>query len=392
MTPTTPRRAHYDIVVVGARVAGAATAMLLARAGAHVLVVDRHARGADTLSTHVLMRAGVWQLHRWGVLDRIVDTGTPAITQANFFYGDREIRLPIPPDASGPGLYAPRRTLLDPVLAAAAEEAGAEVLHGVRVLDVYVDHRGRARGVSALAGGRRASIGADLVVGADGIASKVARAVAAPTYVEGRHAAAAIYTYVRDLPEPAYDTYFSNGVGAGVIPTDDGLACVFATMPADRFARTARGSVAATWRAVLEETHPDLAAAAASSTVVGTFRSFPGRPGHFRAPTGPGWALVGDAGHHNDSITAHGMTSALRDAELLAASVLGDESTYRCRRDELARPIFELTDRLASFEWTLDELQGLHIALSQAFKRETQTVASWPREAIAPSHELVPCA
>ena len=84
-----PDRPHYDVVVVGARAAGAATAMLLARAGLRVLVVDRSRYGADTLSTHALMRGGVLQLHRWGLLDRIVAAGTPAVRRTTFTYAAR---------------------------------------------------------------------------------------------------------------------------------------------------------------------------------------------------------------------------------------------------------------------------------------------------------------
>jgi len=76
-----PPVTKHDAVVVGARVAGAATALLLARAGCDVLVLDRSRYGTDTLSTHALMRPGVLQLSRWGVLDRIVAAGTPPVSQ-----------------------------------------------------------------------------------------------------------------------------------------------------------------------------------------------------------------------------------------------------------------------------------------------------------------------
>ena len=81
---------HWDVIVVGARVAGSATAMLLARAGLRVLVVDRMRTGADAVSTHALMRAGTLQLQRWGLLDRVVAAGTPAVRRTVFHYGDGE--------------------------------------------------------------------------------------------------------------------------------------------------------------------------------------------------------------------------------------------------------------------------------------------------------------
>src|SRR5689334_2367567 len=110
----------YDAIVVGARAAGAATAMLLGRAGKRVLLVDRARYGADTLSTHALMRAGVMQLHRWGVLDRIQDAGTPAIRRTNFHYGNDIVPLRVSDQQGVDALYAPRRTVLDPVLVDAA--------------------------------------------------------------------------------------------------------------------------------------------------------------------------------------------------------------------------------------------------------------------------------
>ena len=87
----------YDVVVVGGRVAGASTAMLLARAGARVALVDRAAYGSDTLSTHGLMRAGVLQLSRWGLLDDVVAAGTPPIRRTLFHYTDGRVGTGVDP-------------------------------------------------------------------------------------------------------------------------------------------------------------------------------------------------------------------------------------------------------------------------------------------------------
>src|SRR5262249_41701144 len=107
---------RYDAVIVGARVAGAATAMLLARAGMRVLTIERSAHGSGPLSTHALMRAGVLQLHRWGVLDRIVTAGTPPIRRTTFHYGAEAISVAIQERDGVDALYAPRRTVLDATL------------------------------------------------------------------------------------------------------------------------------------------------------------------------------------------------------------------------------------------------------------------------------------
>jgi 2-polyprenyl-6-methoxyphenol hydroxylase-like FAD-dependent oxidoreductase len=105
---------HWDAVVVGGRAAGAATAMLLARRGLRVVIVERGRYGADTLSTHALMRGGVLQLSRWGLLDDVVAAGTPAVRRATFAYADERVTIPIKPSPGVDALYAPRRTVLDP--------------------------------------------------------------------------------------------------------------------------------------------------------------------------------------------------------------------------------------------------------------------------------------
>jgi flavin-dependent dehydrogenase len=141
---------YYDAIVVGGRPAGAATAMLLARGGMRVLVVEAARLGADTLSTHALMRGGVLQLHRWGLLDAVVDAGTPAIRSTEFAYGDDEVEtVDIRPSGGISALYAPRRTVLDPLLLEAARVAGAEVRIPARVTRVLTDD-GRVHGVEGI--------------------------------------------------------------------------------------------------------------------------------------------------------------------------------------------------------------------------------------------------
>ncbi|MCH8254322.1 MAG: FAD-dependent monooxygenase, partial [Gemmatimonadetes bacterium] len=119
-------RDRYDVIIAGARCAGASTAMLLARRGLRVLVIDPTSRGSDTLSTHALMRGGVLQLHRWGLLDAIRAAGTPAIPKTSFHYGEETIEVSIKERDGVDALYAPRRTVLDAVLVDAAVAAGAE--------------------------------------------------------------------------------------------------------------------------------------------------------------------------------------------------------------------------------------------------------------------------
>ncbi|HUU34361.1 MAG TPA: FAD-dependent monooxygenase, partial [Vicinamibacterales bacterium] len=170
---------------MGARPAGAATALLLARAGVRVLAVDRGAYGADTLSTHALMRGAAHQLASWGALARITASGTPPVTTTTFHYGPDELTVDIKPRGSVDALYAPRRTVLDAVLVDLAREASADVRHGVRLGGLRWE-RGRVAGATLIDGqGDEHRVATGIVVGADGMGSLVARQVAAERYLEG---------------------------------------------------------------------------------------------------------------------------------------------------------------------------------------------------------------
>lgn len=359
---------HYDAVVVGARVAGASTALLLARAGRRVLVVERGRRGADTRSSHALMRGAVLKLARWGVLDDIIAAGTPMIRHTTFNYGDDEIRIPIKPYAGVEGLWAPRRTVLDPILVAAAEAAGAEVRYGAKVLDL-VRRGDRVAGVVLDDGNGPVALTADIVVGADGMTSSVGRMVDAPYTRQGTEASAYVMSYVEGLeldgaPLDGYHWGYTEGAGCGYIPTNDGLTCVFAGIPRDRFAREARGDLEGSLVPLLREVNPRLAEATARADVRNVW-GFAGVPGFFRRSHGPGWALVGDAGHWKDPYAAHGISDALRDAELLASAIVdGDVAAYEAERDRIASPLFDTLEKVASYDWDLPSLQALHLQLA----------------------------
>src|ERR1700754_1636087 len=127
---------HYDAIIVGGRCAGAATAMLLARGGMRVLVVEAARPGTDTISTHALMRGGVLQLHRWGLLPRIQEADTPPVKTTTFHYADEAITVAIKPSNGVNALYAPRRSLLDRTLVDAARSSGAVVRHGHTLINL----------------------------------------------------------------------------------------------------------------------------------------------------------------------------------------------------------------------------------------------------------------
>src|SRR5271169_6035830 len=200
---------QYDALVVGARCAGAATAMLMARCGLKVLVIDRGRYAADTISTHALMRGGVMQLHRWGLLPRIVAAGTPAVRTTEFHYGEDVVKVEIRPQHGVEALYAPRRTLLDTMLVDAARAAGAEVRHGYTLTALVRRPDDRVSGAVVLdEDGQPIEVTADLVVGADGIGSTVARLAGARVKWEGRYATAVVYGHCRDLRAAGYTWYY----------------------------------------------------------------------------------------------------------------------------------------------------------------------------------------
>lgn len=352
---------EYDVVIVGARCAGASTAMLLARRGLRVLAVDRSSYGADALSTHALMRGGVVALRRWGVLDA-VRARTPAIRTTAFHYGSESVTIPIKPRDGVDALYAPRRTHLDAVLVDAARDAGAEVVHHARVTHLLRSDSGRVEGVELDVGERGPRvIRAPLVIGADGMKSAVARMTDAPCTWRGTYATAILYGYFAGANVRGYEWHYGKNAGVGAIPTAEAMTCVFVALPPSKLA----GRDASTlYGDTIVQHAPELACTLANARFEGTLRTFGGAPGWLKRASGPGWALVGDAGSFKDPFTAHGISDALRDAELLADAVgEGTDAAlarYEAERDALTRPLAALSDQIASFRWSLTELPGMH--------------------------------
>ena len=328
------------------------------------------------------MRAGVAQLARWGILDKIIAAGTPVIRSTSFHYGDEVVAVAIKPQPDMEGLYAPRRTVIDRVLVDAAQQAGVTFTFETQLVDLIRADDGRVTGVRIKDGlDRERQVSAGLVIGADGVHSTVAQLAGAERYRTGRHATGVLFSYWSGTNFDGYNWYYNPGVSAGVIPTNDGLACIFTSIPQARFQETMRQGADVGYRQVLNACAPDLAAVVERSERVEKYRGFSGELGFFRQSFGPGWALVGDAGYFKDPLTAHGITDALIDAELLAnAAAAGTEAAfagYQTARDKLAVAHFEATDAIASFEWDLPTVQQLHRALSEEMKKESREVAGF---------------
>ncbi len=369
MTATSSK--PWDALVIGARCAGAATAMLLARGGARVLCIDYGEPGTDTLSTHALMRLGVVQLARWGILDTIRAAGTPVIRRTVFHYDDETVEVDIRPTPESDGLYAPRRTVLDLALVRAAAEAGVEFRFRTAFAGLIRDASGRVTGAQVRhAGGQVEDIRAGLVIGADGRRSAVARAVDAPVACAGRHASAVAYAYAEGLANDGYRWLYAPGAGGGVIPTNDGRSCVFLALPPTLLREALGDRSPAAFRRAIARHVPLMAEAIVQGAFHGRLFVHGGATGFIRQAAGPGWALVGDASYFKDPLTAHGITDALRDAEILAAAALaGVVTAYPSARAPLIDGFFRLTDEIASFGWTIDRLKAAHVELNAEMKR-----------------------
>jgi 2-polyprenyl-6-methoxyphenol hydroxylase-like FAD-dependent oxidoreductase len=381
--PTLRSGAAHDVIVVGAEPAGLATAMLLARHDLRTLLVDQSPHRSDTGAPLPLLRASVLLLARWGLLDAIAATDTPPVSRTTFRYGHEADSISVKPSHGVSAFYAPCHRRLSSVLEAAATGAGVELHRRVTVTDVITRH-GRVVGVHATTPDRRAlELQAPLVIGADGLASTIARRTGAPVLRIAASTTAATYASWPGLPTDGYEWSFTPEARTGVIPTDDGLTCVFMTASPERIG----AGGAALIREAITSTAPELAAQL-SQPPVREGRISGARTGHIRRSHGPGWALVGTAGYAKDPCSAHGFTDALRDAELLARAVVAGHEAgavddalahYEVVRDRLGGPMFDVVDRLG--RWNGAEVAQLLVRLRSAMADEVETLA-----ALEPEH------
>jgi flavin-dependent dehydrogenase len=353
----------FDAIVVGARVAGSPTAMLLARRGHRVLVLDRATFPSDTLSTHLIHVPGMAMLGRWGLREAVEGAGAPPHERFTMDFGPFAISGPPPAVDGAEHPYCVRRTVLDDILVGAARDAGAEVREGVTVEGLLREDDGRVVGVRGAGFEARARI----VVGADGLRSVVASAeekggVGAETYADGPALTACYYAYYRGLESPdgvlGAEIYQRGDRAIVLFPTNDGLTCVFVACPTAQFHQF-RTDVEGSYREAIGRV-PDLAARFAGAERAERIRATADVPNFFRRSAGPGWALVGDAGYHKDPCLAAGITDAFVSAQLLADAVHDglsgrrdlDEAVaaYAAERDERFGPALALTRQLAGME------------------------------------------
>jgi flavin-dependent dehydrogenase len=363
--------AMYDAIVIGARCAGSPTAMLLARKGYRVLLLDRAGFPSDTLSTHYIHQPGVARLKRWGLLDRIVASNCPPVLRQMLDVGPFAlVGLPPPADGVAEG-YAPRRRVLDQILVEAAVAAGAELREHFSVKELVTDGE-RVVGIRGHAvGGAMVTEKARIVIGADGLRSLVARTVQAATYNVRLTLTCAYYTYWSEVPIQGAELYPRPERAIIAAPTNDGQTFTIVYWPNAAF-HEVRSDIEGSFLNAL-----DLASRLADRVRNGKrsepFRGTAKLPNFYRKPYGSGWALVGDAGYHKDPITAQGISDAFRDAELLAEAIdeglsgrhtLGDAlADYERRRNEASLPLFEMTCQFATLQPPSPEQQQLFAAL-----------------------------
>ncbi|MBJ6641037.1 NAD(P)/FAD-dependent oxidoreductase [Streptomyces sp. DHE7-1] len=316
------RHDTYDVVIVGARCAGASAALLLARQGRKVLLIDRMRFPSDTMSTLYLHPPGVALLARWGVLDAVIASGCPPLTTVGYDVAGLRLTAPTPPTPYSDAAYAPRRRVLDELLVRAAVEAGAD-FHDRTSLREVVRREDRVVGVRVQSEEGPRTITAKLVIGADGQGSRLASLVDAP---------------FRTADQPVSCVYYSawQGVETGFgyherpdswivrIPTHDGITLVTTYFPQEQFDRIRRDPLAEHLAAV-ERNAPDLHERLRDAERVDGLTGTGNQQNFFRRADGPGWALLGDAGHHLDSITARGITNALTQSQLLSDALAGQD-------------------------------------------------------------------
>jgi flavin-dependent dehydrogenase len=361
----------FDVIVVGARCAGSPTAMLLARQGYKVLLVDRATFPSDICHGHYIHRQGPCRLADWGLLDRVAALG-PAVTSMTFDLGDFPLvgtDLVLDGVAFG---YGPRRSLLDQVLVDAAVEAGVELRTGFTVDGFTTD----GDGVTGIRGrtdaGRKPIIErATVVVGADGRHSGLARFVGAAEYNAAPAVACWYWSYWSGVADPVMGVYVRPDKMIIPFPTSDGLYAVFVGWPIQCFT-SVRTNMEAHFMAAVDAI-PELSARVRSGRREERFFGVADLPNFFRKPHGRGWALVGDAGLHKDPCLALGICDAFRDVDFLADALdagLSGRSPlsnaldeYERRRNEATTADYHENLAVARFQPFPDDLYRLRAAL-----------------------------
>ncbi|MGQ0504579.1 MAG: FAD-dependent oxidoreductase, partial [Myxococcaceae bacterium] len=352
----------YDVIIIGARCAGASTGLLLARRGFRVLLLERGTFPSDTLSTHMIHESGIARLRRWSLelAEQIRASGCPAISRS---YTDLdELRysaqhLPVDGNVEA---FAPRRTVLDHLLVQAAVKAGCELREGFRAEGLVWDGtavsgvRGRTRAGAAVVERAR------LTVGADGKHSLVAREVGAALYNTRPKTTCTYYSYFSDAGLEGTVLVPRENRMLVAVPTNDGLAVVTVICPVAEFPSFREDIERHYFESIRRS--PLLAERILPGRREAPFKGTADLPFFYRSAGGEGWALVGDAAHCKDPILAQGISDAFRDAEGIAGAMETGWSGSASLEETLARHEAqrnEATADLYNFTYELSLLHGL---------------------------------
>jgi flavin-dependent dehydrogenase len=362
----------YDAIVVGARCAGASTAMLLARKGLDVLLVDRATFPSEIPHGHFIHRHGPRRLAEWGLLERVLESNCPPVTTFTADLGDFPLTGEDLVVDGVPFAVGPRRSRIDGILVEAASEAGAEVRDGFAVQE-YLGDGDRVTGIRGrhAASGRTATERASIVIGADGRNSALAKHVRAPTYESAATAACYYFSYWSGVTLTGLEMYLGDRRVIFAHPTNDDLVTMFVGFPIAELPRV-RADIEREVMAAVDRV-PQLSARIRAGRREERFYGAGHLPNFLRKPYGPGWALVGDAGCHKDPFLALGVCDALRDAELLSDAIEDGLSgrrpqqaalaKYERRRNEATLPDYRENLALAQFRPLPTEHYALRAAL-----------------------------
>jgi 2-polyprenyl-6-methoxyphenol hydroxylase-like FAD-dependent oxidoreductase len=369
------RGVEFDVIIAGARCAGAALATHVARAGLSVAVLDSAPLGSgQPNSTHLIQPPGMDELDLIGVGDQVREL-TPALHAVRMRFDDEVTTFSY---GAGRAAHCLRRASLDGRLQHAASEAGATLMAETRVVGLLRTDDGTVNGVEAQQrGGRALRLNARLVVGADGRKSSVAKLVGADEYLGYDAPRGCYWAYWRRPPncDPhVLHNCFSADDQRVVFPTDGELMLIATAPPVDRARAWRTDHTAAYLEDILS--YSPIASLLDSDGPVSEVRGLVKSRYFFRTAAGPGWALVGDAGHHKDFIIGLGISDALRDARELATAITGADPTLIDRfwrqRD---------VDRLPMYLWSRDLGAADHVnALERLVaRRAPATPALQPR-------------
>jgi uncharacterized protein (TIGR03083 family) len=340
---------RYDAIIVGARVAGATLATLLARAGWRVLLVDRDQFPSDTVSTHMMFPDTLDRLDEIGVLTRLQAEHRIPFVHFGWRVHGRQVAGDFTPFGRFERGACVRRIVLDAALVDTARDAGAHTLFGHRVQDLIGTDP--VRGIVLDTGER---IESRWVFGADGRMSTVARRLHLPAEQERRGEMAFLMAYWRGLPASEWchiDMHERTALMS--VPCEDGIHLLSLAGPpeitrgsAEERAQRYRDGLGQ-FPAVLNPRLLDSAERISPLVVVPETMM----RGYFRQAAGPGWALLGDAGHFKHPVTAQGIGDAVQQASYLASALIEgkDLSGYQEWRDSRADEHYDWSYRLARF-------------------------------------------